>query len=166
MKYLPIDYSGHETSVHWLLAIAIIVGLFTFGFGLRESKKNGKPGAAIGTGIAGAVLIGFAVYVNFMPTNPTSIGAVGARLKQAPEIQKIIENTYGLKPTASEVRSLDYPTVKPTKDFEVFGSFKDRKQVQGTQFEQRTIYLVWADGKFGLSQSSDGESFKPLKAQS
>jgi len=74
-----------------------------------------------------------------------------------------IDETYGIELTGDQVLTLDYPEEKPTEDFQVFGSFDQREQTDGVNFTERTVYLVWADGKFGLSQSEDGENFESLE---
>ena len=77
-----------------------------------------------------------------------------------------IEEDYGIELTDDEFYALDYPSSKPQGDFELFGSTEKTVQIEGTRFSQRDIYLVWADGGFGLSQSEDGENFEPLKSKS
>jgi len=167
MKYLPVDYtlSGFHTVGLWIAAIGSIVGLIILGYSIYSSRKNRRPGAAVGFGIGGLALVALSLYAGVAQPNPYSQPAYSARLAQVPEIQRIIEDTYDLKPTEKEVRSLSYPMVKPTKDFEVFGSFTERKQTEGANFDTRKVYLVWADGKLNLSQSTDGESFTELKSK-
>lgn len=167
MKYLPVDYtlSGFHTVGLWIASIGGIVGLIVLGYGIYSSRKSRRPGAAIGFGVLGFALFALSLYAGVAQPNPYSQPAYSARLAQVPEIQRTIEDTYGFKPTKKEVRSLGYPMVKPSEDFKVFGSFDDRKQTEGANFETRKVYLVWADGKLNLSQSTDGESFTELKSK-
>jgi len=166
MDYIPLDLNADPINHFFSVAIPFIfvfLGLgFVAGAVLILKWKNNFGWFLI---VAGALCLALLLPTTISEPSPTSIAAVNARWHQAPEIQESVQKTYGLKITRGQAQALKYPGAKPTKDFEIFGSFKDRKQVEGTQFEQRTIYLVWADGKFGLSQSSDGESFTPLKAQ-
>jgi len=167
MDYIPLDLNADPVSRFISIAmpfIFVFLGLgFVAGVALLLKWKNSFGWFLI---VAGAICAAILIPTALSEPAPTSIAALTARRHQAPEIQREIQKAYGLETTRAQVQSLNYPNAKPTKSFEIFGSFKDRKQVEGTQFEQRTIYLVWADGKFGLSQSSDGESFTPLESRS
>lgn len=76
-----------------------------------------------------------------------------------------IEDSYGLKLTEDQVRELDYPTAASEEDFERYGSVTITEQLEGADFLERKIYLVWADGSLQLSQSIDGENFEQLDRQ-
>ena len=166
MDYIPLDLNADPVNHFFSVVtpfIFILLGLgFVAGVVLLLKWASSFGWFLI---VASAICAAILIPTTLTDADPTSIAALTARRHQAPEIQREIQKTYGLEITRNQAQSLNYPNAKPSEDFKVFGSFIDRKQTEGTQFEQRTIYLVWADGKFGLSQSSDGESFTPLKAQ-
>jgi len=82
---------------------------------------------------------------------------------QAWEIRPQIEESYGLDLSTDEIIDLKWPESTPERDFKVFGSVVNQKQVEGAQFIERTVYLVWADGQLQLSESEDGKSFTELE---
>ena len=81
------------------------------------------------------------------------------------KISEEVQKRYGTTFTGGQLYELQWPEEKPSEGFKVFGSFDDRKQIEGANFETRKVYLVWADGKLNLSQSTDGESFTELKSK-
>lgn len=168
MKYIPLDYTASNLYALgiWTAVIGTLFGLVLVGVGIHllRRRKNKNSGAAIPLFI-GVLLIALSLTPQVVRHNPNSGLAYAARSAQLPEIQASIEDRYGFKPTRSQVSRLDYPRAKPTKSFEIFGSFEDRKQTEGANFETRKVYLVWADGKLNLSQSTDGESFTELKSK-
>jgi hypothetical protein len=83
---------------------------------------------------------------------------------QAKEASVQIEDSYGLELSSAEIIDLDWPEKAPSKSFKVYGSVVNQKQVEGAKFIERTVYLVWADGKLQLSESEDGKSFDELEA--
>ena len=93
-------------------------------------------------------------------------GSSSERSTQRAEAQDEIRSAYGLELSEYEVQALRYPTEAPDEDFKVLGSIEQREQVEGVQFVERTVYLVWADEKLGLAVSEDGENFEPLPAAS
>jgi len=112
------------------------------------------------SGFATIILVGLAL----------TLSVTGYRSSESADlyygkIQAQAEDSYGVKLSRDQIEELDYPRVKPAENFKVFGSFDDRKQIEGANFETRKVYLVWADGKLNLSQSTDGESFTELKSK-
>jgi len=166
MDYIPLDLSADPVNRFFSVVtpfIFILLGLgFVAGVVLLLKWKSGFGWFLI---VAGAICTAIFLPTAFTEPDPTSIAAENARRHQAPEIQKEIQKAYGLEITRDQAQSLNYPNAKPTKSFEIFGSFEDRKQTEGADFETRKVYLVWADGKLNLSQSTDGESFTELKSK-
>lgn len=84
-----------------------------------------------------------------------------ARSERAAAVLSGIEETYGVTVPEGQVGALDYPDVRPTEDFKVFGSFEhDAPRADG--FERETVYLIWRTDRFELAASSDGEKFSTL----
>ena len=73
-----------------------------------------------------------------------------------------IEDSYGIELTEDQVSELDYPAEASEMDFERYGSVTISEQLEGADFLERKIYLVWADDSLQLSQSVDGENFEQL----
>jgi hypothetical protein len=82
---------------------------------------------------------------------------------RAERIRAELNEHYGIRLTARDLADLRYPEAKPSSDFEVFGSMLQRERVSESSFVELKIYLVWMDGRFQLSKSKDGKSFKELK---
>ena len=76
-----------------------------------------------------------------------------------------IEDSYGIELTEDQVSELDYPAEASEMDFERYGSVTISEQLEGADFLERKIYLVWADDSLQLSQSVDGENFEQLDRQ-
>ena len=73
-----------------------------------------------------------------------------------------IDDSYGIELTEDQVGELDYPAEASERDFERYGSVTISEQLEGADFLERKIYLVWADDSLQLSQSVDGENFEQL----
>lgn len=71
-----------------------------------------------------------------------------------------IEQTYGEE--LDSIRVLDYPSERPTKDFEVFGSY-NRDEPTAAGFQRTETFLVWKGGQMILASSADGEIFDELE---
>jgi len=114
-------------------------------------------------------LLGGLTY--FAPPPGSSLPSYAELLRQEADhdrlVQRAVEREYGLKLTEGQANALAYPEKAPKSDFKIYGSFKDRKQTEGTDFgfESRTIYLVWSKDRLGLAESTDGESFTPITSK-
>lgn len=142
-----------------LAAVGLILGIK---FGLEVFSQLG-----VILGVVGLVpgILGGSFYFN-PPKDP--VPSYSQLLNQEADhdrlVQKAVEKEYGLKLTEGQARVLDYPTKAPKDDFRVYGSFKDQKPIEGSDFgfESRTVYLVWSKDRLGLAESTDGESFTPI----
>lgn len=171
----PIPYEEITGSDPTSIILKIVIGLLIMTAGAlfiaaskrkKEGKasKHGKKGPMLDDliGLAavtmGAVLIGAGLgpLVRAAP-------AYSQIYRQTEAVQKELKSTYGVKLSHEEAEALKYPTEAPKAKFKVYGSFDEQKQTEGKSFESRTVYLVWSDGSLGLSESTDGESFTPLK---
>lgn len=168
----PIPFPAQEgMSVETLMLIGFILGLAFFAlgvavaiFGSRPVKRKESPLSLVGLILAAAgvmpAVVAAPAILNPSYNYPISAGQVKAQTKI---VQSEISKSYGLKLTEAQASALHYPSKAPKSDFKIFGHFKEQNQTDGKAFESRTVYLVWSDGSLGLSQSSDGESFAPLK---
>lgn len=178
MPFIPLDLEAQGNPL--LIGLLVICGAGSLFFLIlavvyfrmakntpKERRQSYYWQAAIGVTLAAVTPIVGLVLAS-IPPDPQSTLVVKMKLnadkERIPEIQREVKEAYGLKLTDRETHALDYPYEKPTEDFEVYGSFDKKDQVAGSQFEKSTVYLVWVDGAFDLSESSDGESFTPLEA--
>ena len=145
-----------------LLVLAVVAVLLSVKFGLGPLTEIG---VCLGIVALLPTFLGGMLYLGPPGANiPSYAELVRQEQDHDQLVQKTVEKEYGLKLTESQARVLDYPTKAPKSDFKVYGSFKDQKQTDGTDFgfESRTVYLVWSKDKLGLSESTDGESFTPI----
>ena len=147
-----------------LAALAFGVS-FYFASRIDKAKANGRAASNKFTNLffgsffggTALVLVGFVLTLSAEDSK---------RSAQNAEAQDEINSVYGLNLSESEVGALRYPTEAPDESFKVLGSIEQREQVEGVQFVERTVYLVWADDELGLAVSEDGENFEPLPAAS
>jgi len=156
---------GTLAIVAFVLAILAFGVSFYFANEIDKARANGRADSRRLTNLFFSLLFGGAVLalVGFF----LLFGGQSAKLSaQKVEAQAEIKATYGLELSEYEVRALRYPTEAPEESFKVLGSIEQREQVEGVQFVERTVYLVWADEELGLAVSEDGESFEPLPVAS
>lgn len=177
MPFIPLDLESTFDPVKiMVLVFAAIGALLLLGMAvvsIYRTRKRPVGTRRPGYAQSALALIGAAnfivvpIFLVNLPPNPNSIGALSTQIRadreRLPEIQKQVQKAYDLELTDRQAYDLGYPYEKPPEDFAVYGSFDQKEQVDGAQFEKRTIYLVWVDGVFELSESSDGESFTPLE---
>jgi len=161
MNYIPRD----DSIPGWIWAIGItaaaltVLGMVLLSLGNSKDAKK-KKFSAIGTTF---LFVGIFSLLGGEILTLHHWGAANNERRAAVKSQ--IQSGYGIELSDSEVSSLYYPRSKPTDDFEVFGSVSKKVQTEGMSFSERKIYLVWANGKLGLSQSANGEDFTPLKVK-
>lgn len=104
--------------------------------------------------VSGVVWIGSGTFT--MTHNMPKYG------EQQDAARELTEKTYGIDLNYEQFSDLDYPSGKPTAKFKVFGKTHTTFQTVGTGFREADIYLVWADGEFGLAESSNGKNFDQI----
>jgi hypothetical protein len=169
MNPVPLVESATDQTAGNYLAIAALI-LFLVGvIGLilcstKLKNSSAKVGGAVTALGSLAVLVGLALAIVGFALTPNYVEQIHATFAaQNAGARAEIERVYGLELTEAEVEELMYPYEDPETDFMVFGSIEQREQIEGAQFEERTIYLVWADDELQLSESEDGKSFSELK---
>jgi len=165
MQPIPlVDLPQDITWIYLFVAavVSLVVCIILMVSGYRRSDAKGKLLLVLAWI---SVVVGLVLTVIGMSVTPNTLDELSAKLgAQTASAQAEIEKVYGLELTESEVEALKYPTEAPEKDFNVYGSILQREQIEGAQFVERTIYLVWADGELQLSESEDGKSFDELEA--
>lgn len=167
MNYLPVksfDFDSPVTTVAGTVLIAaILLGvLFLFLMERAHSRDRDKLTDAlfrvtVGWGVVAvlAALVGSAALFYDL--------AGFDRLNERNQIvQAKIEKDYDLQLSHLEFHDLNYPQVKPQEDFAVYGSIQKDLQLDGAAYRSAKLSLVWSEGKFYLSESTNGEDFKPL----
>jgi len=151
----PISYDLFTIPTPWFSIPLLIVGILATIGGLILLVRSrmmafGSVLFVLGlfTAVCGALLIVSEDRADFDARNEL--------------ISTKIEEGYGVKLDGDRVRDLDYPTMVPEEDFKRYGSVTISEQVEGADFIERQIYLVWADDSLQLSQSIDGENFEQL----
>lgn len=167
MNYLPLkDFSGDSPLIIISLicfVAAVVLGIaFLFLTELFERRKHksaarASNGAAVGLGIV-AVL---ALFIGG-GASTYDLAGIGRLNERNDKVQAQIERTYDLKLSSTEFMSLNYPQIKPRDDFAVYGSIQKDVRVDGPAFRNVKLSLVWSEGKFYLSESTNGENFQPL----
>jgi len=143
------------------------------------------PGASIPLLIGGIIAVvgssalmvrsgkDWSIVLGLLVAMTGTVGAVvgGLNLLEGPRpdyearrdlISTQIEDSYGIELTEDQVGELEYPAEASERDFERYGSVTISEQLEGADFLERKIYLVWADDSLQLSQSVDGENFEQL----
>lgn len=162
MQPIPLDLTASNTIIIVAFSAAVAFGALGIALADRIDKREAK---GLGFNPNSPLVAFIAIFVVFFGGLVFSTVEYSAERKsRSVQVQTKIEEIYGLELTLDEVRQLEYPRETPEKDFEVFGSILQREQIEGAQFEERTIYLVWADGELQLSESEDGKSFDELEA--
>ena len=164
MQPIPLVDTPQDTTWIYLLVTAGIFVMLSFVLIARSNPKVSKrPNLMIALALGALVVATLSAGLG-LAKGPRPIQELAAKLDaQTASAQADIEDTYGLELTKGEVEGLKYPTDAPEKDFRVYGSIEQQEQVSGAQFIERTVYLVWADGKLQLSESEDGKSFTELE---
>jgi len=159
MQPIPVSEVAN-TIIIVVLSLAVALGALSVVLAHRNDKRvaNGLKSDMGNTMIAFmafllVVLVGGIVYI--------VVDSVALDRRTA-QVQAQIEDSYGLELSTGEVGAIRYPEEAPEKDFKVYGSIDQQEQVSGAEFIERTVYLVWADGKLQLSKSEDGKSFIEL----
>lgn len=144
--------------------VLLLIAAVAFALGSKHEKGPGKEiGAIAGLCSLAFILLGGVSHFatpRTLSDNPIEVGRQSEDHDRL--VQKAVEKEYGLKITKDQAEALFYPEWEPEKDFEVYGSFTDRRQAGESSSKPQTIYLVWLDGKLSLSQSNDGKTFTPL----
>lgn len=166
MQPIPYEPLPGDSAGAILLKVAVGVLIIAGGLFFRYLGKRNRGGKEA---VADDLIAIFSLLLGFIFIST----AVSPTLRYAPDPEQInvqtkaaqaeIRDSYGLKLSKDQAAALKYPTDPPKDKFEVYGSFEERKQTEGKAFKSRTIYLVWSDGSLGLSESSDGKAFTPLK---
>jgi len=169
MQPIPLVEIAKDHSSDYLaiigIALILLGTVLMVTLSIRLKRNRGTvPETLLGFSGAISLLLGLAVIVVGAVSSPNYGQLFEDQLRdQTASAQAEIEDTYGLKLTESEVQELAYPYGVPESDFKVYGSILQREQIEGAQFIERTIYLVWADGELQLSESEDGKSFDELE---
>ena len=164
----PIPYGEISGSDPTSIILKVVIGLLVMAagalFATASRKKRGDKTSVVDDfiGIA-AILLGFLLIAGGIGPALHTTPDYSQIYRQTEAVQKELKSTYGVKLSHGEAEALKYPTEAPKAEFKVYGSFDEQKQTDGKSFESRTVYLVWSDGSLGLSESTDGESFTPLK---
>jgi len=156
MNFVPYDNSTPSWAWPILIAtvVLLVLGIVLYSRGSKGSKRLANTGAILLT--AGALGM-----FSILGIGLAQMGINGSHRTEAVSSQ--IEEDYGLKLSEIELSKLDYPFSKPDSNFEVFGHIDKQIQTDGTSFSEKRVYLVWADGKLGLSESSNGEDYTALE---
>lgn len=77
---------------------------------------------------------------------------------------KAIDETYSMTVASEDFSKLDYPSSKPTSDFEIFGNFENQV-LEDDEFKTTNIYLIWEDDSFKLYNISNLDDFSEVKAK-
>ena len=159
MNYIPYDSSIPSWISAVGIAAAALILLSVLIFALRPKDSDGNSTAAkLAVGFLVAGLLSFVVAALSIGAslNASDNQRDGAQIAQ-------IRDHYGIELSSSELYDLDYPFEEPEEDFKVFGHIDKQIQAEGTSFSEKRIYLVWADGKLGLSESSNGKDYTALE---
>ena len=170
MNYLPVkEFSGDSPLIIISLICFVAAGVLGIAFLFltelfehrkRKSAARASNGAAIGLGIV-AVL---ALFIGGVAST-YDLAGFGRLNERNDKAQSQIEKTYDLKLSSTEFVSLNYPQIKPSGDFAVYGSIQKDVRVDGPAFRSVKLSLVWSEGKFYLSESTNGEDFQPLSTK-
>lgn len=170
MNYLPVKRFDMESpfitvpGIVMLSALVLLV-IFLWLFSRTEDRKQERAssvfsrlaavvgGAAILSMVFGAVAIGYS-FLGFNRIN-----------ERNHTVQAQIEKDYDLKLSRMEFHDLNYPEFRPQEDFTVYGSIQKDLQLDGAAYRSAKLSLVWSEGKFYLSESTNGEDFQPLSAK-
>jgi len=167
MNYLPVKGFSGDSPLIIISGIcfvaAVVLGIaFLFLTELFERRKRKSAarafnGVAIGLSIVAvlALLIGGGA-------STYGLAGFGSLNERNDKALAQIEKTYDLKLSRPEFVALNYPQVKPSGDFAVYGSIRKDVRVDGPAFRSVKLSLVWSEGKFYLSESTNGEDFQPL----
>jgi len=159
-----IDTSSSTVGLTLLSLAGIVVSVAVLLFCANGLDKLGAEPSAkrnylfLGMSLSFAMgVISFVSAINFWFVEPIHNRIVAA--------QTAIEESYDLKLSTDEVEALEYPSERPTSDFESFGSIDKTTLADDDSILKREISLVWKDGKMILAQSKNGEDFEPLELQ-
>jgi len=170
MNYLPVksfDFENPFVTVSGIVMLSALVLLviFLWLFSRAEDRKQERAasvffrlaavvgGTAALSMIFGAVAIGYS-FLGFDRLN-----------ERNHMVQAQIEKDYDLKLSRMEFHDLNYPELKPQEDFAVYGSIQKDLEIDGASYRSAKLSLVWSEGKFYLSESTNGEDFQPLSAK-
>lgn len=164
MQPIPVPELANSNAPLWIILLVVGAVLAVAGFATAiagADRLSGKATALFfvmgAVGFSSIIVGGMLQFIG----SPTWYMEHEAQAKEA-SVQ--IEDSYGLELSSAEIIDLYWPEEAPSESFKVYGSVVNQKQVEGAKFEERTIYLVWADGKLQLSESEDGKSFAELEA--
>lgn len=169
MNYLPVesfDFDNPVTTVAGTILLAAVLLGVLFLFLMERAHSRGRDkstdalfSVAMGWGVV-AVLAGLvgsvALFYDLIGFDRLS--------ERNHTVQSQIEKTYDLKLTQLEFHDLYYPQTKPQDDFAVYGSIQKDLPLNGGAYRSTKLSLVWSEGKFYLSESTNGEDFQPLKS--
>jgi len=160
-----MDYLASETvdttgaTVMLIGGIVLLLASFvSFGFGV-----TGKIPVWSVVPIALAMISGVVLLAG--GASSPSYAELEAKQARDEKVATVMTERYEVTFSGEDVGQFEYPDSRPESDFEVFGSVKKAVQVEDANFEQRELYLVWANDRFELSQSDNGEDFQALEIQ-
>jgi len=168
MNYIPVRSFDFENPVVTVAGVVLLFALgllvlFLWLFARADGRKRERTTVifsrlATGSGAVAALALVVASAVmgyDFLGFNRFS--------ERSHAVQAQIEKDYDLKLSRMEFHDLSYPDFRPQEDFAVYGSIQKNLPLAQGAYRSAKLSLVWSEGKFYLSESTNGEDFTPLK---